>query len=314
MRFSRSQPNMDGITLGRLRYLHEVALRGGVRKAADHLDVAPSSVSRQLALLEYAARMPLLTSDQGRVEPTAAGQLLLDYYAEAIARRKALAAQMTRLQDCSDNHVAVGLVQGLASGLIREALCQLEKLRPEVTVSMQLGGMDDILHCLLQDEIHSGVIYGPPSDGWPHSLRKIIGVPQPLCVIVPPGHPLTQQPQVAVKAMLPYDFALTEPGYGSRKILLQIEQEQGCVFSLRLETNHLLGLLNFVVAGLGITVLPAFAVQNELDQGRIVALPIAHPFARQAEMQLLVRSGRDLPAGAQAWQQVLLRQLRDWHQ
>ncbi len=57
---------MSGLSIGRLRYLFEAVRLGGVRAAADFLNVAPSAVSRQLVLLEKAARTPLLETKARR--------------------------------------------------------------------------------------------------------------------------------------------------------------------------------------------------------------------------------------------------------
>ncbi|MFX1684720.1 LysR family transcriptional regulator [Paraburkholderia sp. A2RI-6] len=301
---------MDGITIGRLRYLHEVVSRAGVRKAADHLGVAPSSVSRQLAQLEHSARMPLLEPDRRVIKPTEAGKLLLDYYTGYIARRETLAARLAGLQAGDDGHVEIGLVQGLAGGLMRDALYRLHERHPALTVSLRLGGMDDIVQWLEQDAIHLGITYGPPLDTRLAQVKKAISVTRPMCAVVPPGHALASLRDVCVDALLPYAFALAGSAYGTRKIMQQIEREEACTFQLLLETNHLIGLQNFVVASLGVTVLPAFAVQNELDQGKLAALPVAHALARRAQMQLLVRPGRALPESAQALQRLLTRQLR----
>lgn len=304
--------NMDGITIGRLHYLHEVVSQRGVRKAADRLGVAPSSVSRQLAQLEHALRMAVLKPDRRAIEPTEAGQLLLDYYADYLARQEALAARLTDLQNSGETHVEIGLVQGLARDLMRDAMCRLRELHPDLTVSLRLGGMDDIVGWLERDEVHLGIVYGPPLETRTGGLEKALGVTQPLCAIVTPGHPLTRLPEVRAGDMLPYGFALPGSAYGTRKIVTQIEQENGCTFQVVLEANHLLGLRNFVAAGLGITMLPAFAAQGESGESELAAVPVAHAAAQGAEVQLLVRCGRVLPVGVQTLQRLLVRQLEGW--
>ena len=295
MKSDPGQPNMDGITISRLRYFHEVVTQGGVRRAAERLGVAPSSISRQLAQLEHVARVPLLEADRRRVAPTEAGKLLLEYYAEHVTRKDTLAARLCSLRKTGEDHVDIGLVQGLASGLIQGMLRRLEDVHPGTTVSLRLGGIDDIHRWIEEDSVHLGITYGPSPGVHPDCMTETLRVTRPLCAIVPPMHALTCRKEVTVDDMLPYEFALTGPAYGTRKIVMQIEKEKPCMFQLRLETNHLLGLQNFVMARLGITVLPAFAVQSELDQGKLAALPISHPLAAQAQLQSFVRSGRRLP-------------------
>jgi DNA-binding transcriptional LysR family regulator len=72
----------------RLRVLRAVALRGGVTDAARLLNLTPSAVSQQLALLESEAGVALIDRSQRRVALTAAGQTLAKR-AEAIEQELA---------------------------------------------------------------------------------------------------------------------------------------------------------------------------------------------------------------------------------
>jgi DNA-binding transcriptional LysR family regulator len=59
-----------------LRYFHETARLGSIRKAAEALSVTPSAISRQIANLEHDLRAPLFERSVHGMRLTAAGDLL----------------------------------------------------------------------------------------------------------------------------------------------------------------------------------------------------------------------------------------------
>ncbi|MEA3083328.1 MAG: hypothetical protein QOC89_1025 [Paraburkholderia sp.] len=297
---------MSGLTTGRLRYFFEVVRLGGVRIAADFLNVAPSAVSRQLALLEKVARTPLLETNRRGAKPTEAGLLLIDYYREQVSREEALVSRLDGMHGLEQGHVALGAVQGFVDDLMRHALCEFNARHSNLTITLKLGGVNDILNWLEGDEVHLGLTYGPGLDMHDARLKELASVVQPLCAVVPYGHPLAGLDTVRINDLIAYPFALARPGYGTRKIVEQIEAAEDRKFNVIVATDHLIGLTSFVRAGMGLTLLPAFAIHDDIERGALMALPIKHELMQKVQAQLVSRRGRELPVGALALQRLLI--------
>jgi DNA-binding transcriptional LysR family regulator len=300
---------MNGLTIGRLRYLFETARLGGVRAAADLLDVAPSAVSRQLALLEQSARTPLLETNRRGARPTEAGRLMINYYREHVSREEALISQLDAMLGMQLGNVAVGAIQGFTDDLMNHALREFNHRHPHVTIKLRLGGVNDILNWLEDDEVHLGLTYGPGLDLHAARLKEILGAIQPVRAIVVHDHPLARLDSVYIKDLLDYPFAFARPGYGTRKIVEQIEASDGVQFNVALETDHLIGLTSFVRAGMGLTMLPAFAVHEDIERGTLRAIAIHHPLVNEVKAQLITRRGRELPIAALKLQRLLQENL-----
>jgi DNA-binding transcriptional LysR family regulator len=297
---------MSGLTIGRLRYLFEVVRLGGVRVAADLLDVAPSAVSRQLSLLEKIARTPLLETNRRGAKPTEAGLLLIAYYQEQVSREEALVSQLDALNGLESGQIALGVVQGFTDDLMRHALSEFSTRHPKIAITLKLGGISEILSWLEADEVHLGLTYGPGLDMHAARLKELASVVQPLCAVVRHDHPLTRLKSVSIEDLIAYPFALARPGYGTRKLVEQIEAAEGCKFNVSLETNHLIALSSFVRSGMGLTLLPAFAIHDDMERGTLAALPVEYPLMQAVQAQLVSRRGRVLPVGALALQRLLI--------
>jgi DNA-binding transcriptional LysR family regulator len=300
---------MNGLTIGRLRYLFETTRLGGVRAAADFLDVAPSAVSRQLALLEQSARTPLLETNRRDPRPTEAGRLLIDYYREYLSREEALISKLDAMLGMQYGNVAIGAVQGFTDDLMHHALREFNQRHPNVTILLKLGGVNDILNWLEDDDVHLGLTYGPGLDLHAARLREIRATVQPVRAIVKHDHPLAQRDNVTIRDLLDYPFAFARSGYGTRKIAEQIEVRDSVHFNVVLETDHLIGLASFVRSGMGLTMLPAFAVHDDIQRGALRAIEIHHPVVNNVQAQLIIRRGRELPVAALKLQRSLQENL-----
>lgn len=296
---------MSGFSMGHLRYLHEAVRLSGIRAAANALNVAPSAVSRQIALLEKAARTPLLETNRRGAKPTDAGLILLDYYREHLSREEALLSKLDGIHGLQHGNVTLGAGHGFTDDLMRHALREFNVLHPNVKIALRLGSVTDVLNWLEEDEVHLGLAYGPGLHLHAARLKEIAAAPQPVCAIVSSDHPLTQRDVVTVDALFEYPFALARPGYGTRKIVEQIEASERRQFNVVLETDHLIGLTSFVRAGMGVTLLPAYAVHDDIERGALKALPIAHELMQEVQAQLVIRRGRELPLGALKLQRLL---------
>jgi DNA-binding transcriptional LysR family regulator len=337
---------MEGLTISRLRYLFEAVRLGGIRAAADHLDVAPSAVSRQLAILERAVRSPLLEKNRRGAKPTEAGALLIEHYRAHLAREEVLVSKLEGIHGLEYGTVSVGAIQGFTEDLMNHALRVFQQRYPKVSITLELGGVSDILQWLEADEIHLGLTYGPPFDSHAMRFKEIAAADQPVCAVMRRDHPLAQRQSVTIQDLVDYPFALARRGYGTRNIVERIELsgdlgsgsgasastatpaslapwpattlESGTpsvprLFNVMLETDHLIGLVGFVRAGMGITLLPAFAVGDDLERGTLVAIEVDHPLMRNVQARVISRRGRELPLAAVALQRLLIEQMRAFH-
>ena len=300
---------MEGLAIGRLKYLFEAVRLGGVRLAADFLNVAPSAVSRQIVALEKVARTPLLETNRRGAKPTEAGCLLIDYYREHLSREEAVASKLDALVGLTGGTVAIGAVHGFTEDLMRHVLRPFSATYPNITITLKLGGINDILAWLEDDDVHLGLTYGPGLDLHAARLKEIQVSEQPLCAIVSNEHPWSDANVLPVESLFLYPFALARSGFGTRKIVEQIEALEQRNLNVVLETDHLIGLTSFVRCGMGATLLPAFAVHDDLARGELKAIPVEHRLMTRVNAQLVTRRGRELPLGAQKLQRDIVEKM-----
>ncbi|VVE90164.1 LysR family transcriptional regulator [Pandoraea bronchicola] len=287
------------ITESRLPYLYEAVQCGTVRAAADRLDIAPSAVSRQIALLEAELALPLIERHKRGVHLTQAGRLLMEYYREQRAHQEDLLAKLQEVRGLRRGHIRLAVGEGFVSDLMGAPLQYFCKRYPDITLTLDLAGTNEVMRLVAEDDADIGLVYNPPAE------PKIVSraqMRQPVHAIVAPGSSLVDRLDSAgalrLDALYDVPLALMHGAYGTRQLMELAEQSEKHRLVPTVTTNSISVLKHFVRAGLGATFLPAFAVSQEIEAGVLRALPVDHPILNNAEAHLVTRAGRRLSGAA----------------
>jgi DNA-binding transcriptional LysR family regulator len=161
---------------------------------------------------------------------------------------------------------------------------------------MNLAGTNDVLRLVAEDVAHIGLVFNPPPTP---GIRSRATIRQPMCAIVSAKHPLASMKRDPLfKDLLQFPAAVMYGSYGTRQLIQMAEHVDKVRLTPKLTTNSISVVKHFVRAGLGISLLPAFAVSQEVDDGQLLALPINHPVLAGAEAHIVTRLGRQLPMAA----------------
>ncbi len=299
---------MKEINEKRVAYLYEAVSMGTVRAAADKLNVAPSAVSRQISLLEEELATTLIERHRKGVRPTEAGELVLRYYREALSHEEECVSRLRALQGLRRGHIDLVVGEGFVGDLMSGPLPEFNHLYPELTVSVSMAGTNEVIRQVEEDEAHIGLAFHPPDHP---GIRSQVVSCQPLCVIVPPDHPLMALKRpVSVGEAVQYPLALQESHFGIRQLLAIVEFKERIRFTPTVTSNSIAVLKNFVRSGMGVTFLPAFVVAREIQDGHLSAVPVDHPILAAGEAHMITRLGRQLSEGPQRLLQHLMAWMR----
>jgi DNA-binding transcriptional LysR family regulator len=159
-----------------------------------------------------------------------------------------------------------------------------------------------------EDEGEIGLVYNPPAE--PKIVSRAIKQ-QPMMAIVGPNFPrVSKQKAMSLQELATYPLAATHPAYGTRQMLQAVEFAEKVRLEPVVTTNSIAILKQFVKSGLGVAVLPAFAVTTELQAGELFAIEINHPILMNAEAHLVTRVGRKLSVASNKMLQLMTSQMR----
>ncbi|RQU75844.1 LysR family transcriptional regulator [Burkholderia cenocepacia] len=297
----------DTLTDSRIVYFYEAVRCGTIRAAADWLDVAPSAVSRQIGLLEKELDATLVERHARGVTPTEAGRCVIEYFREQLAHRDDLISRLQELRGLKTGQVSLVLGEGFVSDLLAGPMQQFCRQFPGIRVNLDVGSTNDVIRKISNDEGEIGLVYNPPSEP---KLVSRASKRQPMMAIVGPDFPRRSHKVLTVQQLATYPLAATHPSYGTRQMMEAVEYAERVRLAPIITTNSFAILKEFVKSGLGISVMPAFAVTAELQAGELFAIDIAHPILENAEAHMVTRVGRKLSVAANKMLQMMTGQMR----
>jgi DNA-binding transcriptional LysR family regulator len=282
----------EALEFRRVRYLYEAVVRGSVRAAADTLDMNASVVSRQIAKLEEELAISLIERHGRGVKATEAGQMLVDYFRQQSAYQDDVLTKVQELRGMARGHIDLVLGEGFVSDLMAEPIKEFWRRYPGLTVSMHLAGTNEVMRLVAEDAAHIGMVYNPPVAS---GIRSRAAIRQPMCVITRPGHPLAElKRQPLLRQISAYPVALMHGSFGTRQVIELAEQMERVRLVPKLTTDSISIIKHFVRSDLGVSLLPAFAVSQEVDDGELVAIPVDQALLGAAEAHIVTRLGRQL--------------------
>ena len=279
----------------RLRYLAEAVRGGTMRAASENLNVAASSISRQIAQLEEELGVPLIERNRRPLKLTEAGELALSYYREFTMQQEAFISHVRDLKGLKGGTVRLAVGEALIGDLLLDVLRHFMAQYPDIRIYIRTAGTADVVAMVLEDEAHMGMVFQPEPDA---KIRVRASSDQPLKVIVRPGHPLSKRHSLTMTDLAGERLGLPEPSFRIRQILGAAESAEHVFLTPVLVSNSLMVLKEFARSGLGITVLPGIAAHSEVASGSLIAVPINHPALMHTSASVITRLGRQLPMGA----------------
>lgn len=284
---------MIGVSPRQLEVLVAVASTGTVRAAAGQLHLSQPAVSMALAELERLLGYRVFDRVQRRLHLNARGRRLLPKAREILERLREFG-----LEDSGSDltgELRLGASNTIGNYLVGDLIGGFVAAHPRVAIRLHVDNSASILAGMLDYSLDLGCIEGPATHP---QLELLPWRRDSLCVCAPPGHRLAGR-----KRLRPDDFAgarwiLREAGSATRS------QAERALASLPagetvLELDQSEAIKQAVIAGLGLALLPAVAVQDARAAGRIAVLPT--PFLPlQRELSLVLHRQRHRGALLQA--------------
>jgi DNA-binding transcriptional LysR family regulator len=286
---------IGSFTDDRLRYLFESVRLGTMRAASEYLDIAPSSISRQISSLERELGTLLVEKGRHTIQLTTAGELVVDYYRERLSQREALVAAIDDLRGSRKGHLTIAVGQGLVRMPLVRTLREFMSKYPGIGLSLRSVSSREVGVSVRTDEAHFGIMLDAPHDP---RIRTRFNIPQPYYLILFPSHPLAKRSSIKLKDLVDQRLLLPEEGFRVREILAGAERDEGIFLTAVMTASSIQMLTDCVLAEIGMTIMPEACALDLLETGKLVAIPIEHMAFNDSKANVVTRIGRQLPGSA----------------
>jgi len=291
---------------GSLRAFDETVRAGSIRKASEVLGVAPSSVSRHIAILENQIGTALFVRRAAGIELTHAGRLVADFARSVLLDFDTLRTDLSDMRGTQRRLLRLALVESVVQEGPVGVVPTLLKKYPTVSFNVRVMPAPQVVEGVRAGLYDVGVTFcsAPASD-----LVLLARLPEPVVVVTPPDHPLAGEKHLDVRQIAALPLALPDTDFGVRQVFDRACAAHGLDVSPVLSSNVFETLREFVKRGVGLAVLPRHAVSHaELAHGLRV-IPLLGPEFRDTTVDVIVLRKRRLPRVVKSFVDELIQGL-----
>jgi DNA-binding transcriptional LysR family regulator len=262
---------MNELNLHRLHVLCTASRLGSFTRAAEALYIGQPAVSQQVTALEKALGVALVYRAGRGVCLTEAGSLVVDY-GERIGRLiEQLYAGVDGLKGLTTGRLVIGTSQTPGDYLLPPILGEFRRRYPGVSVELDIADTQQVVDWLVRHVYDLGFL-GAPAD---HPDLEIEPFAEDrLVLFVGTRHRLAGQKLISLNEVLEAGLLVREPGSATRSTGEATFRAAGLVPSPLLELGSNEAVKRAVLAGLGVGMLSAYAIDVEQDASLLVELPV----------------------------------------
>jgi DNA-binding transcriptional LysR family regulator len=291
---------------GSLRAFDETVRTGSIRKASEALGVAPSSVSRHIAILERQMGTALFERHSDGVQLTHAGALAAEFVRRLLIDYDSLRTDLDDLRGVQRRLVRLAAVESIAATSPMGAVHKFNTRYPAVSFNIQLMPSPAVVQAVRDGQCEIGLAYCVSADA---DIVPLARIPEPVMLAVRSDHPLADTDELRLEQAAGIPLALPDFDFGVRQIIDAATGRLGVRLEPILTSNDFEVLRSFVRAGAGAALLPMRAILRHGEGARLIAVPVKEPSFETATIDLIVLRKRRLPRVLQAFVEELRGQL-----
>ncbi len=264
----RRRPELDARLLR--TFVTIVDLRSFTR-AGRRLGLSQSAISQQVAAQERQLGVKLLVRAGTGVRPTAAGEVLLHYARQILAKVDEAQRILTSYDTTSAGVLRIGAGGAACEHLLPTALQAFLGECPRVELRVRSGPSTRSIERLRAGDLDVALLSLPVGDP---RLRIFELGRDELVLIAAPGHRWTERRHIAPHDLAGEPLLVYERRSSTHHLVERVLLEAGVFPRIVMELDHLGAVASMVRAGLGVAIVPRWAVRGDLASGRLVALAI----------------------------------------
>lgn len=257
-----------------LKIFRAVARTLSFTRSAEELGYVQSNVTAQVKALEGELGVPLFDRLGRRVVLTDAGRTLLGYAERILDLHEEARGALSGGGEPSGS-LTLSAPETLFTYRLPRLLRRFGERFPDVRLTLRPTPYSDLEARVADGSLDVAFLLSVPVRFV--ALEAEALAEEPLLVLASPDHPLVLSEGAGPEDLEGEQVLLTEAGCSYRNVFERVLSEAGVNPAKTLEFDSVEAIKQCVIAGMGVAVLPAVAVEAELRRGELASLPWSGP-------------------------------------
>jgi LysR family transcriptional regulator, transcriptional activator of the cysJI operon len=260
------------VELDQLRLVVDVAREGSFTRAAARNQVTQPAVTLRIQRLEDELGTRLFERTTRRVVLTEDGRLLYDYARDILARVEDAVTALAERQGKMVGTIRIATIHSIGLHELPQYLKLFIQSYPLVRIHVEYHTAETVYRMVRQGEADLGVVAYPEART---SLNVVSIQEDEMVVITSRDHTLAGRTELTLDDLCGQDFVAFESAIPTRRAMDEALARAGCHVNVRMECDNVEILKRMVEVGLGMGIVPAFSVREEVREGSLAMMRIA---------------------------------------
>ncbi|MCS7024855.1 MAG: LysR family transcriptional regulator [Bryobacteraceae bacterium] len=261
-------------TLFHYRLFRDIAVTGSISKAATLHQISQSAASQHIQELERQFGVQLVDRSRRPLLLTEAGQLYAELCRDLIRRWEDFHAAVEQLKSEVVGTVRVAAIFSVGLSEMSGLQSEFSRRFPQAELAVEYLRPERVYHAVRSGQADLGLV------SYPHPTKEIAVIPwrcEEMCVAVAPSHPLASRETVSPKDLEGQEFIGFDPDLPIRKDVDRFLRDQGVSVNVIMHFDSIPMVKEALALGSCVSILPSRMLRSEIEQGRLVAVPLREP-------------------------------------
>jgi DNA-binding transcriptional LysR family regulator len=284
------------VTLAQLQLFRDLALCRSFSKAAKENGISQSAASQQVQEIERLIDTVLVDRSTRPLALTPAGHLFYGLARDVLRRRADFDGELSQLKQSTEGLVRVASIYSVGLTEMGRLEREFAERCPGAKLTIAYHPPVRIYAAIEADQADVGLV------SYPEAGAEVEATPwreEEMVVAVSPRHPLARRREVVPFEMNSLDFVAFDPELPIRRAVDQYLEQQLVEVRVVLEFDNIALIKEALALGTGISILPRPILESDVQQGRLVAIPLGPPSLSRPLGILTPRRRKVSPAARQ---------------
>ena len=264
-------------SLNRLLYFNSVVETGSISKTSQIFDVQPSSISRQLAVLEQELGVRLLNKTTRNTGLTEAGHKYYEYSQRIVSEFDEAKRVVNDLQEAPKGKLNISMTVGFGESVVLPLISKFISLYPNIDIELELSErVVDLVEENIDVAIRSGRLPDSTMIARQLTLNNFLLCASPQYLV---KHSTPHSPEDLINHQcIRYNYSRWKDWF------LMAEVKTKLNLNNAISVNSVNGQKQLVLNDAGLALIPLWAIKNELEDGSLVQVMPEYTFSPYEEL------------------------------
>ena len=259
------------MTLEHLKLFRDIAHARNVSHGAEVCGVSQSAASQHLQETERLFGVQLLDRSTRPIELTEAGRLYYEFCRDVLRLREEFEESLEKLKGRVQGTVRVAAIYSVGMSDMSRLERELSRRMPAAVLQVEYLRPEKVYDAVVSDQADLGLV------SYPESNREIAAIPwreEKMMVAAAPTHPLASRKSLDLADLAQQSFVAFDDELRVGREVKRYLRDSGAQLNVVMHFDNIQTMKEAVVLGTSISIMPVRVLRNDIEQGRLVAIPI----------------------------------------